>query len=229
MGFCGSTGADYIDYLITDEVSSPKEVLDQYYTEKAIYMPRSYFLNDYMQTSRQVLEPWHLRPKRSDYGLPEDKFIFANFNQLYKCDPMTFKVWMHILKQVPDSVLWILEYPADALANLQKEATENGVDPSRIIMTPKAPKQEHINRCYIADLALDNPITNGHTTSCDQLWSGLPMLTFGLTEGMPSRVASSICLALDCDEMVCESFADYANKARDLAMGSINDLTKEDL
>ena len=80
------------------------------------------------------------RPKRSDYGLPEDKFIFANFNQLYKCDPMTFKVWMHILKNVENSVLWILEYPKDALENLRNEAEKCGVDPDRIIMTPKAQK-----------------------------------------------------------------------------------------
>lgn len=99
-------------------------------------MPHSYFLNDYMQTSPQVFD--RVRPKRSDFGLPEDKFIFANFNQLYKLDPLTFKVWMDILKAVPDSILWILEYPADALPNLEQYATENGVDPKRIMMTPKA-------------------------------------------------------------------------------------------
>ena len=125
---------------------------------------------------------------------------------------------------MPDSILWLLEYPADALLNLRKEAADNGLDPERIFMTPKAPKQEHIDRCYLADLALDNPITNGHTTSCDQLWSGLPMLTFGLTEGMPSLVALSICHALGCDEMICNSFADYANRARDLAVGTLSDL-----
>lgn len=126
------------------------------------------------------------------YGLPEDKFIFANFNQLYKLDPLTFKVWMDILKAVPDSVLWILEYPADARDNLKREAYNNGVDPNRIIMTPKAKKQEHINRCYLADLVLDNPMTNGHTTTCDLLWSGCPVITFPMTDCMPSRVAMSI-------------------------------------
>lgn len=138
MGFCGTTGADYIDYLITDEVASPPAVLEKYYSEKAIYMPHSYFLNDYLQTCRFVFDSWHERPKRADYGLPEDKFIFANFNQMYKIDPLTFKVWMDILKQVPNSVLWLLEYPADALENLRAESFANGVDPQRIIMTPKA-------------------------------------------------------------------------------------------
>lgn len=139
---------------------------------------------------------------------------------------MTFKVWMDILKAVPNSVLWILEYPVDALQNLQKEAQANGVDPARIIMTPKVAKQEHINRCYLADLALDNPVTNGHTTSCDLLWSGLPMITFAATEAMPSRVATSICHALGCgDDMVCTSYTDYASRAKSLALGTLEDLS----
>lgn len=109
---------------------------------------------------------------------------------------------MNILKRVPDSVLWLLEYPADAKDNLKKEAVKRGVDPDRIIVTPKASKHEHINRCFLADLSLDNPITNGHTTTCDLLWSGLPIITYPATENMPSRVAASLCLALDCPEMV---------------------------
>ena len=137
---------------------------------------------------------------------------------------MTFKCWMQILKEVPESILWILEYPADALPNLRREAEACGVDPDRVVMTPKAQKAEHINRCYIADLALDNPITNGHTTSCDQLWSGLPMLTFALTDGMPSRVASSICAGLECPEMICDSYDHYQKRAISLATGGSDDL-----
>ena len=113
---------------------------------------------------------------------------------------------MNILKRVPNSVLWILEYPADAKDNLLKEAANRGVDPSRIIMTSKAHKHEHIERCHLADLALDNPITNGHTTTCDLLWSGLPVITYPISENMPSRVAASICSALDCPEMVVTSY-----------------------
>ena len=121
---------------------------------------------------------------------------------------------MQILKEVPNSVLWVLEYPADAKENLQKEAFKNGVDPNRIIMTPKADKHLHINRCFIADLALDNPMTNGHTTSTDLLWSGLPMITYPLTNNMPSRVATSICYALGIgEEAVCSSYSEYADRA----------------
>ena len=151
---------------------------------------------------------------------------------MYKLDPITFKVWMDILKNVPNSVLWLLEYPSDAKENLKREAAENGVDPERIIITPKATKKEHINRCYLADLALDNPMTNGHTTSCDLLWSGLPMLTFPrLAHSMASRVAMSICYALGVGaESVCSSYAEYQNRAISLALGAIYDLNcQEDL
>jgi protein O-GlcNAc transferase len=113
---------------------------------------------------------------------------------------------MNILKRVPNSVLWVLEYPADAKENLLKEAVARGVDASRIIMTTKAPKHEHIERCHLADLSLDNPITNGHTTTCDLLWSGLPIVTFPISENMPSRVAASICNALECPEMITYSY-----------------------
>ena len=114
MGFCSSMGADYIDYIVTDKISSPPETLETLYTEKAIYMPHSYFVNDYKQSCQYVFDKVEDRPTRKSYGLPEDKFIFANFNQLYKIDPSTFTRWMNILKRVPDSILWLLEYPADA-------------------------------------------------------------------------------------------------------------------
>ena len=217
MGFCSSMGADYIDYIVTDRIASPSQTLDQLYTEKVIYMPHSYFVNDYANSCQYVFEPDNMRPTRSSQGLPEDKFIFANFNQLYKIDPSTFTRWMNILKRVPDSILWLLEYPADAKENLFKEALKRGIDRSRILFTPKANKNLHINRCFLEDLALDNAITNGHTTTCDLLWSGLPIVTYPHTENMPSRVAASICYALDCPEMVSSSFADYEDRAVSLA------------
>lgn len=206
MGFCGSMGADYIDYMISDEIASPKSCIDRFYTEKIILMPHSYFVNDYKQSSPYCMFPENKRSTRSKFNLPEDKFIFANFNQLYKLDPTTYTVWMNILKRVPDSVLWVLEYPLDAKENLLKEAEARGVHPSRIIMTAKALKHDHIERCHLADLALDNPITNGHTTTCDLLWSGIPVITYPISENMPSRVAASICHAIGCPEMVVDSY-----------------------
>ena len=139
---------------------------------------------------------------------------------------------MAILKAVPNSILWILEYPADARENLKKEAVKEGVDPDRILMTTKVSKHEHINRCYIADLALDNPMTNGHTTSCDLLWSGLPMITFPLSANMPSRVAMSICYALGQDlgqKMVYSSYNEYSQAAISFALGTEEHLSQTDL
>jgi protein O-GlcNAc transferase len=129
---------------------------------------------------------------------------------------------MNILRRVPNSVLWILEYPLDAKENLIREAQARGIDPSRIIMTPKAPKHEHIERCHLADLSLDNPITNGHTTTVDLLWSGIPVITYPISENMPSRVATSLCYALECPEMVVHSYQDYEDLAVRLALPSSN-------
>jgi protein O-GlcNAc transferase len=139
---------------------------------------------------------------------------------MYKVDPSTFTIWMNILKRVPNSILWLLEYPADAKVNLFREASARGVDPSRLIFTPIVSKNEHINRCYLADLVLDNAFTNGHTTSCDLLWSGVPMITIPATENMPSRVASSICHAIGCPEMIASSFKDYEERAATLALNT---------
>lgn len=124
---------------------------------------------------------------------------------------------MKILHRVPNSVLWILEYPAEAKDNLIKEAKTRGIDHSRIVMTTKASKHQHIERCHLADLSLDNPITNGHTTTCDLLWSGLPIITYPYSESMPSRVAASIVNALECPEMIVNSYEEYEEMAVRLA------------
>ncbi|KAJ6291965.1 hypothetical protein OIU76_023954, partial [Salix suchowensis] len=106
MGFPGTTGATYIDYLVTDEFVSPTR-FSHIYSEKLVHLPHCYFVNDYKQKNLDVLDPT-LQHKRSDYGLPEDKFIFACFNQLYKMDPEIFNTWCNILKRVPNSALWLL-------------------------------------------------------------------------------------------------------------------------
>ena len=96
-------------------------------------------------------------------------------------------------------------------------------------MTPLAKKEEHINRCYLADLSLDNPITNGHTTTCDLLWSGCPVITFPISESMPSRVATSICNALDIgEEAVCNTYTEYATRAKEYALSTFDDLSENE-
>ncbi|KAL9240083.1 hypothetical protein vseg_014343 [Gypsophila vaccaria] len=225
MGFPGTMGASYIQYLVTDEFVSPSH-LSHIYAEKLVHVPNCYFVSDYKQKNRDVLDP-NNQPKRSDYGLPEDKFIFGCFNQLYKIDPDIFDTWCNILKRVPNSVLWLLKFPAAGESRLRAYAAARGVQQDQIIFTDVAMKGEHIRRSALADLCLDTPLCNGHTTGTDVLWAGLPMLTLPL-EKMASRVAGSLCLATGVgEEMVVNSLREYEEKAVSFALNRhmLQDLT----
>ncbi|XP_021281600.1 probable UDP-N-acetylglucosamine--peptide N-acetylglucosaminyltransferase SEC [Herrania umbratica] len=216
MGFPGTTGANYIDYLVTDEFVSPLRY-SHIYSEKLVHLPHCYFVNDYKQKNRDVLEPTCLH-KRSDYGLPEDKFIFACFNQLYKMDPEIFNTWCNILKRVPNSALWLLRFPAAGEMRLRAYAVAQGLQPEQIIFTDVAMKHEHIRRSALADLFLDTPLCNAHTTGTDILWAGLPMVTLPL-EKMATRVAGSLCLATGLgEEMIVNSMKEYEERAVSLAL-----------
>ncbi|KAL5837621.1 hypothetical protein ACOSQ3_014790 [Xanthoceras sorbifolium] len=216
MGFPGTTGANYIDYLVTDEFVSPLRYA-HIYSEKLVHLPHCYFVNDYKQKNLDVLDP-SCRHKRSDYSLPEDKFIFACFNQLYKMDPEIFNTWCNILKRVPNSALWLLRFPAAGEMRVRAYAVAQGVQPDQIIFTDVAMKQEHIRRSALADLFLDSPLCNAHTTGTDILWAGLPMVTLPL-EKMATRVAGSLCLATGLgDEMIVNSMKEYEERAVSLAL-----------
>ena len=149
---------------------------------------------------------------RSQYGLPEKAVVFCNFNQLYKIDPDTLENWVTILKRVPNSVLWLLRFPANGEPNVSAMATKLGMSPQRIIFSPVAPKEEHVRRGRLADLCLDTPLCNGHTTGMDVLWAGTPVLTLPL-ETLASRVAGSQLHALGFPELVATSPEDYVEKA----------------
>ncbi|KAG2726329.1 hypothetical protein I3843_01G103100 [Carya illinoinensis] len=173
-----------------------------------------------------VLDP-KCQPKRSDYGLPEDKFIFACFNQLYKMDPDIFNTWCNILKRVPNSALWLLRFPAAGEHKLRTYASQRGVQLDQIIFTDVAMKNEHIRRSSLADLFLDTPLCNAHTTGTDILWAGLPMVTLPL-EKMATRVAGSLCLATGVGEdMIVSSMKEYEERAVSLALNrsKLQDLT----
>ncbi|KAJ7549349.1 hypothetical protein O6H91_07G049600 [Diphasiastrum complanatum] len=211
MGFPGTTGADYIDYLVTDELVSPTKFA-HIYSERLVHLPHCYFVNDYKQKNRDVLDSSN-QPKRSDYNLPEDKFLFACFNQLYKMDPEIFTTWCNILKRVPNSALWLLRFPAAGEVRLRAHAASQGVNPDQIIFTDVAAKSEHIRRSALADLFLDTPLCNAHTTGTDVLWAGLPMITLPL-EKMATRVAMSLCHAAGFGkDMVVNSMQEYEERA----------------
>ncbi|GFY92974.1 tetratricopeptide repeat (TPR)-like superfamily protein [Actinidia rufa] len=226
MGFPGTTGASYIHYLVTDEFVSPTR-FSHIYSENLVHLPHCYFVNDYKQKNRDVLDP-NCQPKRSDYGLPKDKFIFACFNQLYKMDPEIFATWCNILKRVPNSAIWFLRFPAAGEMRVRTYAAAQGVQPDQIIFTDVAMKNEHIRRSSLADLFLDTPLCNAHTTGTDILWAGLPMVTLPL-EKMATRVAGSLCLATGVgEEMIADSMKEYEEKVVSLALNhsKLQDLTE---
>lgn len=149
---------------------------------------------------------------RQQYNLPENAVVYCNFNQLYKIDPTTLDVWVKILKRVPNSVLWLLRFPVIGESNIVAKATQLGLSPDRIIFSNVAAKEEHVRRGQLADVCLDTPLCNGHTTGMDVLWAGTPMVTLPL-ETLASRVASSQLSCLGTPELIASSFHEYEDIA----------------
>jgi len=209
LGFPGTTGADFIDYLIADKIVVPEEET-KYYSEKIVYLPDSYQAND---NSQKISDK---KLKRSDFGLPNKGFVFASFNQAYKITPETFASWMNILKRVPNSTLWLYEKMALASENLKAEAKKAGVDPDRLVFASHLPKEEHLARLKLADLGLDTFIYNGHTTTSDCLWAGVPVVTLK-GKHFASRVSASLLTAIGLPELITHSPEEYEKLAIDLA------------
>lgn len=209
LGFPGTMGADYIDYLIADPILIP-ESHQQYYTEKIVYLPDTYQPNDRMRiiADRQFT--------RKELGLPEQGFVFCCFNNNYKIMPDTFDSWMHILSQVEGSVLWLFEDNTTASDNLRLEAQIRGIEQERLVFAQKLPLPEHLARHRCADLFLDTHPYNAHTTASDALWAGLPVLT-RLGETFAGRVAASLLNAIQLPELVAQTRSEYETLAIELA------------
>ncbi|VDK52763.1 unnamed protein product [Anisakis simplex] len=322
LGYPGTSGAPFMDYIITDAITSPLE-LAYAYSEKLAYMPHTFFIGDHAQMLKHLTERVILKEKndtspmnkdtvtvvnsvnlepllskadvkvkpyvreaevshgpdrdmiktevilpvievptteplkqmigsgmiagnvegvpvqnglttlnqthvkaatgeevphtilvtsRQQYGLPEDAIVYCNFNQLYKIDPPTLTMWCDILKAVPKSILWLLRFPFHGEANVSRFCAEHGIDSRRIVFSNVAAKEEHVRRGQLADVCLDTPLCNGHTTGMDILWTGTPMITMPL-ETLASRVASSQLVALGVPELVAKDREDYVNIA----------------
>jgi len=280
LGYPGTSGAPYMDYIVTDKTTSPLDCADQY-SEKLGYMPNTFFVGDHKQMFPHLMQSLRTVPtevvvsengqanaihqphaisrllngethpsllnkvpalveakkeeyagckdsgeripsmtpviNRSQYGLPENAFVYCNFNQLYKIDPKTLKVWANIIKKVPNSVLWLLRFPAVGEANIKAEMASEGVPESRVIFSPVAPKEEHVRRGQLADVCLDTPLCNGHTTCMDVLWAGCPVITLPL-DTLASRVAASQLTALGCPELIADSRSNYEEIAVKLGL-----------
>uniref|UniRef100_A0A2A4JLS9 protein O-GlcNAc transferase n=1 Tax=Heliothis virescens TaxID=7102 RepID=A0A2A4JLS9_HELVI len=307
LGYPGTSGAQYMDYIITDVISSPLATeLD--FSEKFAFMPYTYFIGDHKQmfphlktqfivktdnnkaldpciaiincaesinldkrfrviitkemieyedfvpieiTEKQINIPSYVinsiaDPKitqvmvdnvciynglsinncnkkvaaaeeifenivitsRKQYNLPDDAIIYCNFNQLYKTDPRVLEMWVNILKKVPNSVLWLLSFPPAGEPNVLKFAQSLGLEPGRIIFSNIACKEEHVRRGQLAEICLDTPLCNGHTTAMDVLWAGTPVVTLP-GETLASRVAASQLQAMGCSELIAKTRGQY--------------------
>jgi len=209
LGFPGTLGAPYIDYIVADSVVIPPGE-QRFYDEQVITLPGCYQVND------DKGRPMAPRPSRADAGLPEQGFVFCNFNQSYKLTPDAFASWMRILHRVPDSVLWLLDAVAPFGENLSRHAQAHGIAPKRILFAPDRPPAQHLARLSLADLFLDGLPYNAHTTGSDALWAGVPVLT-QLGTAFPGRVGASLLHAAGLPELVTQSQEDYENLAVTLA------------
>ena len=209
LGYPGTVGADFLDYIVADATVLPMDQ-QRFYDEKIIHLPDSYQAND----DRRVIAPE--TPSRAEAGLPADGFVYCCFNNAYKITPDVFASWMRILNAVPGSVLWLLANEAEAMDLLRAVAAGQGIDPARLIFAPHLPSAKHLARHRLADLFLDTLPYNAHTTASDALWAGLPVLT-QMGQAFAGRVAASLLNAVGLPEMITRDAAAY--EALAIALG----------
>jgi predicted O-linked N-acetylglucosamine transferase (SPINDLY family) len=210
LGYPGTLGAGFMDYLIADGMVVPREQ-QRHYAEKIAYLPNSFlpFDSSYAIADRAF--------SREELGLPSSGFVFCCFNNSYKILPEVFDRWMRILSRTGNSVLWLQQADATSAANLRKEATRRGIDPGRLIFADRvASLPEHLARLRAADLFLDTLPYNAHATALDALWAGVPLLTCP-GESFASRVAASLVRTAGLPELIADSPSQYEEKAVELA------------
>lgn len=204
LGFPGTCGADYIDYIIGDPHVTPLEHA-AHYSEHIAQLPGCYQPND---SRRQRPEPH----RRMQWGLPEDRIILGNFNQSFKLTPETFDAWARILHAVPDSLLWMLGDNQQAMKNIEREAEARGLSKDRIRFAPRVGNDEHLARLPLVDFMLDNWPCSAHTTASDALWMGVPVVTL-MGESFASRVAGSLLHSVGLPELACTTVQQYEQTA----------------
>ncbi len=209
LGFPGTMGAPYIDYLVADATLIGERDRD-WYAEKIVYLPHSYQVNG---RSRPIAEE---HSSRAQHGLPANGFVFCCFNNPYKITPTLFDVWMRVLQRVPGVVLWLLDGGEVVRRNLRASAQARGVDPERLVFAPRAPLPQHLGRQAAADLFIDTLPCNAHTTASDALWAGLPVVTCS-GDSFASRVAASLLGAIGLPQLVTRTLEHYEQLLVELA------------
>ena len=216
LGYGHTLGADFIPWLITDHDVIPEDIA-AHCSEKLIYLPDSF-----LATSRHEIS--QVKQSRADFGLPENAFVLANFNGLYKIDPKAFAVWMRFMRKTPDAILWLSAGTVGGENNLRKEAEARGVQPDRIIFAKNIPHTSHLARLQLADIALDAYYHSGGVTTTDAIWAGLPILTVaGPTPSAQTGV--SVLKAARLPELITYSLDEYEKQLPHLA-GNRDELAK---
>jgi protein O-GlcNAc transferase len=205
LGYPGTMGVDWIDYIIADATIIPEHHFP-YYTEHVVWLPDTYQAND---NGNPISE---YKPTRAGCGLPETAFVFCCFNNSYKIIPEIFDVWMRLLSAGDNSALWLIETNQIAVTNLRREAERRGVSGDRLIFAPKIAMADHLARSSLADLFLDTLPCNAHTTARDALWAGVPLVTC-LGSTFASRVAASLLKAIGLNELITNSLGEYETLA----------------
>jgi predicted O-linked N-acetylglucosamine transferase (SPINDLY family) len=209
LGYAGTSGAPYMDYILADEVVIPSGA-ERHYTERVVRLPHCYLPNDDRREVGSL-------PTREEAGLPPAGVVFCAFTNAYKINPVIFDSWMRLLLAAPDSVLWLRALTGEARESLRHEARVRGVSPDRLVFASHiASMSEHLGRLGLADLYLDTLPYNAHSTACDALWAGVPVLTCAGT-GIASRVAASALTAVGLPELITHSLSEYERLALDLA------------
>lgn len=209
LGYPGTMGSPYMDYIIGDRWVIPEEQ-QSCYSEKVVYLPDCYQAND----DKRRVAPH--TPARAELGLPEHAFVFCCFNNNYKISPHVFDIWMRLLDRVPGSVLWLLEDNKVAARRLREEAARRGVSAERLIFAPRVSMEEHLARQRQANLFLDTLPYNAHVTASDALWVGLPIVT-RLGSAFAGRVAASLLHAVGLGELATSTGEEYEQLAYELA------------
>lgn len=210
LGYPGTLGVNYIDYIVADRTVIPEEH-QPFFTEEVVYLPDAYFPYD---SGLRIPEKV---PSRSQYGLPETGIVFCSFSHDYKISPPLWAVWMRLLQSVPASVLWLVSRNPQSRENFRRHASAAGIDPERLIFAERVPLiEDHLARYQLADVFLDTWPYNAHTTAADALFAGVPVVTV-LGNAFPARVAASLLMALGIPELVTHSLEEYEALALRLA------------
>ena len=209
LGYPGTMGAPFIDYILADEYVIPPHARS-HYGEQVVYLPDCFQAND------DTREIDHRLSLRADAGLPDQAFVFCSFNNIHKITPEVFDIWMRLLAQLPRSVLWLLDAGANACRNLRLQAQHRGVSPERLVFASRLPYPQHLGRLKLADLFLDTLPFNAGTTASDALWAGLPLLTCS-GDAFAARMGGSLLRAIGLPELITSDLEQYEARAHHLA------------